>query len=275
MAQIMQEDGLTDGAVEVTNVPGAGGTVGLAEMVTQHQGDAGIMMMMGKVMVGAILTNQSPVTLDQVTPLARLTAEYEAIVVPADSPHQTLADLIAAFQADPQSIAWAGGSAGGTDHILVGQIASAVGVTPDGINYIAYAGGGEASAAILGNQVAAGVSGVGEFVDFVSSGQMRMLAVSSEERLDIVPDVPTLQEEGVDVVLLNWRGVVAGPDLSDEDRAAVIDLLTQMNESAAWQEALTTNGWDNVFLAGDEFGQFITDENAVITEVLKNIGLVE
>jgi putative tricarboxylic transport membrane protein len=275
MAQIMQEDGLTDGAVEVTNVPGAGGTVGLAEMVTQHQGDAGIMMMMGKVMVGAILTNQSPVTLDQVTPLARLTAEYEAIVVPADSPHQTLVDLIAAFQADPQSIAWAGGSAGGTDHILVGQIASAVGVTPDGINYIAYAGGGEASAAILGNQVAAGVSGVGEFVDFVSSGQMRMLAVSSEERLDIVPDVPTLQEEGVDVVLLNWRGVVAGPDLSDEDRAAVIDLLTQMNESAAWQEALTTNGWDNVFLAGDEFGQFITDENAVITEVLKNIGLVE
>lgn len=275
MAQIMQDEGLTDGAVEVTNVPGAGGSVGLAELVTQHQGDAGLMMMMGKVMVGAILTNQSPVTLDQVTPLARLTAEYEAIVVPADSPHQTLADLIAAFQADPQSIAWAGGSAGGTDHILVGQIAGAVGVAPEGINYIAYAGGGEASAAILGSQVAAGVSGIGEFVDFVASGQMRMLAVSSAERLDILPDVPTLQESGVDVVLLNWRGVVAGPDLSDEDRAALIDLLTQLNESTAWQEALATNGWDNVFLAGDDFGQFITDENAVITEVLKNIGLVE
>lgn len=275
MAQIMQEEGLTDGAVEVSNVPGAGGTVGLAEMVTQHAGDPGIMMMMGKVMVGSILTNQAPVTLDQVTPLARLTAEYEAIVVPADSPYETLADLIAAFQANPQSIAWAGGSAGGTDHILVGQIANAVGVTPDGINYVAYAGGGEASAAILGSQVAAGVSGVGEFVDFVTSGQMRMLAVSSDERLDIVSDVPTLQESGVDVVLLNWRGVVGGPELSEEDRAAVINLLTQLNETTAWQEALATNGWDNVFLAGDEFGQFIADENTVISEVLKDIGLVE
>jgi putative tricarboxylic transport membrane protein len=275
MAQIMQDDGLTDGAVEVTNVPGAGGTVGLAEMVTQHAGDASLMMMMGKVMVGAILTNQSPVTLDQVTPLARLTAEYEAIVVPADSPIQTMADLVAAFQADPQSVTWAGGSAGGTDHILVGQIANAVGVAPEGINYIAYAGGGEASAAILGGQVTAGVSGIGEFVDFVSSGQMRMLAVSSDKRLDIVADVPTLQEEGVDVVLLNWRGVVAGPDLSAEDQAAVIDLLTQLNESAAWQEALATNGWDNVFLAGDDFGQFIAEENATITDVLKSIGLVE
>lgn len=275
MAQLFQDEGLTAGAVEVTNVPGAGGTVGLAELVTQHQGDSGLLMVMGKVMVGAILTNQAPVTLEQVTPLARLTAEYEAIVVPAASPYQTLADLMAAFKADPKSIAWAGGSAGGTDHILVGQIASAVGVTPDGVNYIAYAGGGEASAAILGGQVAAGVSGIGEFVDFVASGQMRMLAVSSAERLDIVPDVPTLQESGVDVVLLNWRGVVAGPDLSDADRTALIDLLTQLNESAAWQEALATNGWDNVFLAGDEFTAFIAEENATISEVLKNIGLVE
>lgn len=145
-----------------------------------------------------------------------MTAEYEAIVVNAASPYQTLQDLVDAFKADPKSIAWAGGSAGGTDHILVGQIAKVVGVTLTAdINYIAYAGGGEASTAILANEVAAGVSSVSEFSEFVRAGQMRMLAVSSEKRLDVVADVPTLKESGVDVALLNWRGLVAPAGISD------------------------------------------------------------
>lgn len=275
LAQVMVEEGLSPVAVEVFNVPGAGGTVGLAQLVSQNAGDASVMMMMGRVMVGSILTNQGPVTLANTTPLARLTAEYEVIVVPAASPYNTLQDLIDAFKADPKSIAWAGGSAGGTDHILVGQIAKEVGVTADGINYIAYSGGGEAAAAILGGQVAAGVSGAGEWADFISSGEMRVLAVSSEERLDILPDAPTLVESGVNVVLLNWRGLVGAPDLEPAERDWLIQLIAAAVESEAWQEILATNGWDNVFLAGDEFAAYIEEENATITEVLKEIGLVE
>jgi len=186
-----------------------------------------------------------------------------------------MADLVAAFQADPKSIAWAGGSAGGTDHILAGQIAQAVGVAPEGVNYIAYSGGGEAAAAILGGQVAAGVSGIGEWADFIASGEMRPLAVSSAERLNILPDVPTLVESGVDVVLLNWRGLVGPPNLSDEDKAWLIAALTAANDSAQWQEILATNGWDNVFQTGDDFAATLAEDDATISAVLKEIGLVE
>lgn len=275
LAQTLTESGISPVPVEVFNVPGAGGTIGLAQLASQNAGDPYTIMMMGRVMVGSILTNQSPVTLAETTPLARLTAEYETIVVPKDSPYQTMADLVAAFQSDPKSIAWAGGSAGGTDHILVGQIAKAVGVAPEGVNYIAYSGGGEAAAAILGGQVAAGVSGVGEWADFIASGEMRPLAVSSAERLEALPDVPTLTESGVDVVLLNWRGLVGPPNLSDEDKAWLIAALTAVNESEQWQEILATNGWDNVFQAGDDFAATLEEENATISAVLKEIGLVQ
>lgn len=275
LAQTLTEAGISPVPVEVFNVPGAGGTIGLAQLVSQNAGDPYTIMMMGRVMVGSILTNQSPVTLAETTPLARLTAEYEIVVVPASSPYQTMADLVAAFQADPKSVAWAGGSAGGTDHILVGQIAKAVGVAPEGVNYVAYSGGGEAAAAILGGQVAAGVSGVGEWADFIASGEMRPLAVSSAERLEALPDVPTLTESGVDVVLLNWRGVVGPPNLSDEDKAWLIDALTAVNNSAQWQEILTTNGWDNVFQTGDDFAATLAEDNATISTVLKEIGLIE
>ncbi len=275
LAQTLTESGISPVPVEVFNVPGAGGTIGLAQLVSQNAGDPYTIMMMGRVMVGSILTNQSPVTLAETTPLARLTAEYEIIVVPANSPYQTMADLVAAFQADPKSIAWAGGSAGGTDHILVGQIAKAVGVAPEGVNYIAYSGGGEAAAAILGGQVAAGVSGVGEWADFIASGEMRPLAVSSAERLGALPDVPTLTESGVDVVLLNWRGVVGPPNLNEEDKAWLIAALTAVNESEQWQEILATNGWDDVFQTGDDFAATLAEDNATISAVLKEIGLIE
>lgn len=274
VAQHLVDGKISPTAVEVFNVPGAGGTVGLAQLASQNQGDAYTIMMMGRVMIGAILTNNSPITLKETTPLVRLTAEYEAIVVNTASPYQTLQDLIDAFKADPKSIAWAGGSAGGTDHILVGQIAKLVGIAPADINYVAYAGGGEAATAILANEVAAGVSSVSEFTEFVKSGQMRMLAVSSEKRLDLVADVPTLQEAGVDVTLLNWRGLVAPAGISAEERAALVDLLTKLNESQAWKDELAANGWDNVFLA-DGFDAYLEEESATITAVLKEIGLVQ
>ena len=258
---------------EVYNVGGAGGTIGLAQFAEETSGDPHQLMVMGLVMVGGILTNDSQVTLDDVTPIAALTSEQEAIVVPADSEYETLEQLVEDWMDDPTSIAWGGGSAGGTDHILVGLLAQEVGVDPSDINYVAHAGGGEAINAILSGAVTAGVSGVSEFADQVEAGEMRWLAVSGEEAPEGI-DSPTISEAGVDVVLENWRGVMAAPDLEDSDREAVVGLITEMHDSEAWQQALETNGWDDFFMAGDEFAAVLDDEKARVEGVLTDIGLI-
>jgi putative tricarboxylic transport membrane protein len=260
--------------VQVFNVPGAGGTVGLAQFVNDSSGDPHQLMVMGLVMVGAIETNQAPVDLAQVTPLATLTTEWMAIVVPTSSEYQTLTDLVEAFKADPTAVSWGGGSAGGTDHILVGLIAQAAGVDATGINYVAHAGGGEAIAAVLSGAVTAGVSGLSEFRDQIAAGQMRLLAVSSDERLEGV-DAPTISEQGLDVVLPNWRAVVGPPDLTPEQRDAIVAALEEMHASSEWQQALAQNGWNDFFQTGDAFATFLADEQARIQTVLREIGLTQ
>ena len=155
MQTALQEGGLASG-IQVKNIAGAGGTIGLAQFVTSEKKKGDAILVGGLVMVGAILTNKAPVTLDDVTPLARLTGEYELIVVPADGPIKTMADLVAKLKTDPGSVSWGGGSTGGTDHILAGLIAKAAGVDPAGVNYIAHSGGGEALSSILGGHVTAG-----------------------------------------------------------------------------------------------------------------------
>ena len=257
---------------EVYNVGGAAGTIGLAEFAEETPGDPHQLMVMGLVMVGGIVTNASQVTLDDVTPIASLTSEQEAIVVPADSEYETLEQLVEAWIADPTSISWGGGSAGGTDHILVGLLAQAAGVDPSGINYVAHSGGGEAVNAILSGAVTAGVSGVSEFTEQVGAGEMRWLAVSGESAPEGV-DAPTVTEAGFDVVVDNWRGVMGAPDLSDADREAVVALITEMHDSDAWQQALTDNGWDDFFMAGDEFEAFLGEEKTRVEGVLSEIGL--
>ena len=272
MQQVLQETGIVP-QVEVFNVPGAGGTVGLAQLVSSEAGNGDLMMVMGLVMVGSILTNDAAVTLEQATPIARLTGEYEVIVVPADSEFQTLEDLLVAFEEDPGSISWAGGSAGGTDHILVGLVALARGVDPQAMNYIPFSGGGEALASLLGGQVSAGVSGYSEWAGQIESGDLRVLAISSEERVEGI-DAPTLMEQGVDVELANWRGVVAPPDLSEEDRAALLEAIDQMVASDAWQATLDQFNWTGLYMAGDEFDAYLDSEQERVEGVLREIGLV-
>lgn len=273
MQEVMQAEGIA-GNVEVMNVPGAGGTVGLAQFVADAKGDPSKLIVGGYVMLGAILTNDSPVTLADVTPIARLTGDTEAIVVPAASDIQTIADLVAKMKADPGAVSWAGGSAGGTDHITVGLLAKAAGADPSKINYIAFSGGGEAMAAILGNQVTAGVSSVGEFAEQVKAGTMRLLAVSSADRLPGI-EAPTLKESGLDVVVQNWRMVAAAPGLSDEQKAKVAADIEKLNGSAGWTSVLETKGWANTYLAGDAFTEQLKLDTAATEAVLRDIGLVK
>lgn len=274
MQDALTNGGVVDVGVTVSNVGGAAGTIGLAQFVEQASGDAHQLMVMGMVMVGGILTNDSAVTLDDVTPIASLTTEWEAIAVAADSEYQTLEDLIVDWQADPTSISWGGGSAGGTDHILIGLMAQAAGIEPEGVNYVAHAGGGEALAAILSGAVTAGVSGLSEFRDQVDAGEMRLLGVSSDEPLEGV-DAATITDAGLDVVLSNWRGVVAPPDVGDEERDAIVGLIEELVASEAWQDLLETNGWTEFVQTGEEFESFLAEEDDRITAVLQEIGLIE
>lgn len=260
----------------VTNVGGAGGTVGLASLANET--DPNTLMVMGLVMVGAVETNQSQARIEDTTPIARLTEEQEVIVVPAASPYQTIDDLVEDVVANGKEVAITGGSAGGTDHILAAMLLKAAGVTSeevgDKLNYIAYSGGGESLAALLGNNVDAGISGVGEYAEQVNAGTLRALAVSGAERVEALPDTPTLTESGYDVELTNWRGVVAPGTVSEQDAEALTALVTELVESDAWQATLEEKGWDDAFLAGDEFDTFLTQNITEIQGVLQDIGLV-
>jgi putative tricarboxylic transport membrane protein len=272
MQSALTESGIVEENVEVYNVGGAGGTIGLAQFVSDNAGDPNQLMVMGLVMVGAIQINDSPVDLSQVTPIASLLTEWEAIVVPAESEYQTLEQLVEAFRADPGSISWAGGSAGSTDQILIGLLAQEVGVDPSEVNYIAHSGGGEANAAILAGGVSAGVSGFAEVADQVEAGQMRLLAVSSDEPIEGV-DAPTIVESGYDLIVPNWRGVVAPPNISDEDREAIVGMIEEMHDSSEWQETLEVNGWTDFFQTGEEYETFLEEENQRVQDVLGEMEL--
>jgi len=276
-ARSMQQALMTSGiakSVQVTNVPGAGGTVGLAQFVNGAKGDGNQLMVNGFVMMGAILTNNAPVTLDQVTPIARLSAEAEAIVVPANSPIKSVKDLAAAVKTDPAKVTWAGGSAGGVDHIAVALFAKAAGADPTKINYIPFSGGGEALAAILGGKVTAGISGFGEFESQVKAGKLRVIAVTSPQRLPGV-DAPTLKEEGIDLEITNWRSVVAAPGITPDQRKTLLDTVDKMVKSKEWAEILKARGWEDFYLAGEPFTAFLKEEQARVGEVLRSVGLVK
>ncbi|MBH0237714.1 Bug family tripartite tricarboxylate transporter substrate binding protein [Methylobrevis albus] len=271
MEQVLRQTGLI-GTAQVTNVGGAGGIVGLPQFINQWKGQGDGLMIGGLVMVGAIIANKAPVNLSMTTPIARLTGEAEVIVVPKESPFQTLADLIAALKADTAAVSWAGGSAGGTDHITAGLVAQAAGADPTKVAYVAYSGGGEAQAAILGNQVSCGISGWGEFSEQVAAGNMRALGISSGTRVAGI-DVPTFKEQGVDVEFFNWRGVFAPPEISADDEAKLVALLDAMVASDAWKAECEKRGWTQIYLKGDEFAASLESEIARTEAILKTLGL--
>ncbi len=272
LADVMTAGGAT--GVTVENVPGAGGTVGLAQLVDQEKGKPNVLMVNGLVMIGAILTNQSPVNLGMATPVARLTGEYEVIVVPAASEIKTLGDLVNKLKADTGAVAFGGGSAGGTDHILAGLVAKAAGGDLTKLNYVAFSGGGEALAAIMGGHVVAGISGYSEWQGQIASGELRALAISAPERQAGI-DIPTMKEQGVDVELANWRAVVAAPGLDEAQTKAIREAVDAAVKSDGWKKVLDEKKWTDLYLPGDDFAKLLEAENARVADILKTIGLVQ
>ena len=276
-ARSMQQALVASGAAksaQVVNVPGAGGTVGIAQFVNSAKGDGNQLMVNGFVMVGAILMNKAPVSLDQVTPLARLTEETQVIVVPANSPIKNAKDLAEAVKKDVSKVTFAGGSAGGVDHIMAALFVGAAGAEASKVNYVPFSGGGESLAAILGGKVTAGISGYGEYEGQIKAGRLRAIGISAPQRRPGI-DVPTFKEQGVDLVITNWRSVMAAPGINDQQKKALGDAIDKMVKSAAWKEILKQKGWDDAYLSGDAFAKFLKDEQARVQKVLSSVGLVK
>lgn len=273
LQQVMTATGATK-SVQVINVPGAGGTTGLAQVVNTGQGDGRQLLMMGFNLIGAILTNKSPVTLENVTPIARLTGDSLTVVVPANSPHKSIQDLAAAIKADSGKVVWNGGSAGGADHILAALITKAAGGDVSKLNYVPFSGGGEALAELLGGRVSAGISTYNEFESMIKAGKLRPVAVSTSARLTGI-DVPTLKEQGLNVEITNWRGVVAPPGITAAQKAALVAAVDKAVKSPEWANVRKQRSWDDAYMDADTFAAFLKSENVRIKDILTSVGLVK
>lgn len=268
---------LTDAKVADTvtydNKGGAAGALGLAQFVNGSKGDPTALMVMGAVMLGGLITGKPPVSLSAATPIARLSSEFNVFVLPANSPMKSMADVVAQLKKDPGSVKWGGGSRGSTEHIAAAMIAQKVGVDPSKINYVAFRGGGEATAAILGGNVTVGGSGYSEFGEYIKAGKMKAIAVTSGKRLDGVA-IPTLKEQGIDVEIGNWRGVYGAPGITPEQRKALTDMVLAAVKSPAWMEAVKTNSWTPAVLTGDAFAKFVDDDFASLRATMVKSGMV-
>lgn len=272
LGKALQDAGVAS-SVTYDNKGGAAGAIGLAQFVNGSKGDPNAMMVMGAVMLGGIITGKPPVSLSQATPLARLTSEYNVFVLPSNSPFKSMAEVVAQLKKDPGSVKWGGGSRGSTEHIAAAMIAREVGVDPSKINYVAFRGGGEAISAILGGNVTIGGSGYSEFSEYIASGKMKPVAVTSGQRLKGV-EVPTLKEQGINVEIGNWRGVYGAPGISRAQRDALVANLEKATKSKAWAEALQKNDWTPAWLAGDAFATFVDNEFASLRATMVKSGMV-
>jgi putative tricarboxylic transport membrane protein len=270
LGKALQEAKAAD-SVTFENKGGAAGALGLAQFVNGSKGDPNAMMVMGAVMLGGIITGKPPVNLSQATPIARLTSEYNVFVLPANSPFKTMADVVAQLKKDPGSVKWGGGSRGSTEHIAAAMIAQKVGVDASKINYVAFRGGGEATAAILGGNVTVGGSGYSEFAEYIKAGKMKPIAVTAPKRLQ---NVPTLKEQGIDVEIGNWRGVYGAPGINEAQRKALTDMVLAALKTKSWQESLEKNDWTPAVLTGPAFDKFVDDEFALLRAIMVKAGMV-
>ncbi|MBT0569251.1 tripartite tricarboxylate transporter substrate binding protein [Curvibacter sp. CHRR-16] len=261
-------------SVQYENKGGAAGVIGLAQFVNASKGDPNALMITGAVMLGGIITGKPVISLEKATPIARITSEFNVFVVPADSPFKTMKDVVAQMQKDPASVKWGGGSRGSTEHICACMLATKTGVDPKKVNYVAFRGGGEATAAILGGNVSVGGSGYSEFAEYITAGKMRPIGVTSEKRLPDLPNVPTLKEQGFDVVLGNWRAVYAAPDITPQQRDALTDLVVKATKSKSWTESLEKNGWTPSVLTGKAFADFVDNEFSSLRGIMHLAGMV-
>jgi len=268
----LQDSGVAS-SVAYENKGGAAGIIGLAQYANATKGDGNSLMVMGAVMLGGIITGKPPVSLDKVTPIARLTSEYNVFVVPANSPLKTMKDVVEQLKKDPGSVKWGGGSRGSTEHIAAAMLAREVGVDAAKINYVPFRGGGEAVAAILGGNVTVGGSGYSEFQQYIETGKMRPIAVTSGKRLKGI-NIPTMIEQGYNIEIGNWRGVYAPAGLTAAQRKGLTDMVLKATKSKSWAESLEKNNWTPAWMPNPEFDDFVDREFASLRATMVKSGMI-
>jgi putative tricarboxylic transport membrane protein len=259
--------------VQYDNKGGAAGVIGLAQFVNSSKGDPNALIVMGAVMLGGIITGKPQVSLDKATPIARLTSEYNVFVVPAASPIKTMKEVVEMMQKDPGSVKWGGGSRGTTEHNCASMLATKVNVDPKKVNYVAFRGGGEATAAILGGNVTVGGGGYSEMAEYITAGKMRPIGVTSEKRLPGI-NVPTMKEMGYDVVLGNWRGLYGAPGITPEQRAALTEMVIKTTRTKSWAESMEKNGWTPALMTGKAFDDFVDAEFSSLRGIMHLAGML-
>ena len=272
LGKALQDSGVAS-SVTYENKGGAAGIIGLAQYANATKGDGNSLMVMGAVMLGGIITGKPPVSLDKVTPIARLTSEYNVFVVPANSPLKTMKDVVEQMKKDPGSVKWGGGSRGSTEHIAAAMLAREVGVDATKINYVPFRGGGEAVAAILGGNVTVGGSGYSEFQQYIETGKMRPIAVTSAKRLKGI-NIPTMIEQGYNIDIGNWRGVYAPAGLTAAQRKELTDMVLKATKSKSWAESLEKNNWTPAWMPNPEFDDFVDREFASLRATMVKAGMI-
>lgn len=272
LGKALQDSGVAS-SVTYENKGGAAGIIGLAQYANATKGDGNSLMVMGAVMLGGIITGKPPVSLDKVTPIARLTSEYNVFVVPANSPLKTMKDVVEQLKKDPGSVKWGGGSRGSTEHIAAAMLAREVGVDAAKINYVPFRGGGEAVAAILGGNVTVGGSGYSEFQQYIETGKMRPIAVTSGKRLKGI-NIPTMIEQGYNIEIGNWRGVYAPAGLTAAQRKDLTDMVLKATKSKSWAESLEKNNWTPAWMPNPEFDDFVDREFASLRATMVKSGMI-
>jgi len=272
IGKALQEAGLA-GSVTFENKGGAGGTIALAQFANSSKGDPNAMVVVGAIMVGAIVQNKPPITLNDATPVARLLAEYNVFVVPANSPIKTMKDVVEQMKKDPGSVKWGGGSKGSVDHVSVAMIAREAGVDATKINYVPFKGGGEATAAVLGGHITVGTSGLAEFEEFIKTGKMRAIGVTAPNRVR-GSEIPTLVEQGINVSIGNWRGVYGAPGITPAQRQKLVDAVSKATKTKSWAETLAANKWNSALMTGDDFGKFVDEDTARLRALMLKLGML-
>ncbi|WP_081809847.1 tripartite tricarboxylate transporter substrate-binding protein [Leucobacter sp. PH1c] len=254
--------------VQVVNMPGAGGTIALGN-VARLEGRANTVLVGGTGLLAATIQYGSATTLDDVTPLAVLFDEYDVIVVPADSPYDSLDELIGAWREDPGAVPWTGG--GSFDQLVVTDLALAAGIDPVDTNYISSDGGGEAVAALLNGTAHAAAGGYPDNIDQIESGRLRALALVSEEPVPGI-DIPTAREQGYDVTLANWRMLAAPPEITAEETAQLTQLVEDSLATPEWAAAVERYHWNERVITGAGVAGFLADERERIARLYEEMG---
>ena len=272
--EALTESGLA-GTASFENMSGGGGGKAIGYLIENAESNYGTLMVNSTPIVIRSLTGVFPYNFRDLTLIAGTIGDYAAVVVSKDSPINSMADLLAAFDADPNATAIGGGSVpGGMDHLVAAMVMEAAGKDPLNVKYIPYDAGGKAMAALLSGEIKALSTGFSEAVALAQAGEVKIIGVTSEERVDAFADAPTMMEQGIDTSFVNWRGFFGAPGLPADKVAMYQDALTKMYDTPEWEAVRARNGWVNIHNSGDDFKTFLEGQEKVIGDLMKKLGFL-